>query len=179
MSKIITPEFRGSFVTLITPRAFNKDQAPKFSMVIPIDKKDKFWKKLDKAIEEAAMAKWGEIPKKMKTFIKDGSDEEDKYGWEDCFVITASNKTQPGILIKTDKGMEEVVDPEDIYSGAYYRASVRPYAYEFTLETGGKSKGVAISLDNVLKVGEGDKFTSKTSAQDDFKDYIDDEDWED
>jgi len=172
MSKIITPAFRGSFVNVLKPRAFSESQDPKFSMVIAIDKEDKFWQQLDKTIKEVATDKWGEVPKKLKTFIKDGDDEEEKYNLQGKRLFTASNKSAPGVLIKTENGLEEVVDPEDIYSGAFYRASIRPYAYEYQ-----NSKGVAISLDNVLKVKDGEKFTSRTTAQDDFKEYLS-EDWD-
>lgn len=175
MSKLITPVFRGSFVNVLKPRAYSPEQEPKFSMSIAIDKNDEFWKKLDSAIKSVAEDKWGEVPKKLKTFIKNGDDEEEKYGWQGMNVFTASNKSAPGVLVKNPENgaVEEVVDEEEIYSGAFYRVSIRPYAYEFQ-----NSKGVAISLDNVLKVKDGEKFTSKTSAMDDFKEYVNNDDWE-
>lgn len=174
-AKIITPIFRGSFVNVIKPKAFSKDQEPKYSIVISIEKENKFWKELDEKIKAVAVEKWGEVPKKLKTFIKDGDDEEEKYGWEGTNVFTASNKNPVGILMKTDQGMIEPTNgEEDIYSGAYYRASIRPYAYEYQ-----NTKGVAISLDNLLKVTDGEKFTAKTSAKEDFKEFIDEDEWDD
>lgn len=173
MSKLITPKFRGSFVTVMEPKAFSADQAAKYSVVIALPKENDFWKKLDDAIESAAVTKWGEKPAKMKTFIKDGDDEDEKYGWQGCWVITASNKSRPGVVVRQEDGsMVEPVSNDEIYSGAYYAAAIRPYAYEFN-----KSKGVAISLDNLCKISEGEKFTSRTSAEDDFKDVIN-SDWE-
>lgn len=167
MTKLITPEFRGSFCNLMTPRAFDADKPAKYSMTIPIAADDQFWKDLDKAIEAAAMKKWGEIPRKMKTFIKDGDDEDPKYGWGGCLVITASNTQQPGILLKTESGTAEPVAEDDVRSGHYFRAAIRPYAYEYN-----KTKGVAISLDNVLRTREGEGFTGKTDASDDFSEFI-------
>jgi len=172
MTKLVTPLFRGSFVQVMTPKAFSKDQDPKFSMVIPILKDDEFIAKLDEAVKQAAMDKWNEVPKKLKIVFKDGDKEEEKYEWAGCRVITASNKTKPGCVIKTEQGIVEAIDPEDIYSGAYFKASIRPYAYEYE-----KTKGVAISLDNVIKIRDGEKFTSKTSAKDDFADFVDG-DWD-
>lgn len=171
MKKLITPEIRGSFVNLLKPKAYSKDQAPKYSMVIAIDKNDKFIADLKKAMDEVAIEKWGEVPAKLKTFLKDGDQEEEKYGWNGKLVFTASNKSAPGVLVKTEQGLVEPVSEEDIYSGAYYRCSVRPYAYEYE-----KSKGVTISLDNVLKTKDGEKFTSKTSAAEDFADFVE-SDW--
>ena len=168
MTKIITPEFRGSFVTLMEPKAFSADQAPKYSMVIALPKEDEFFKKLKASIDEAAMTKWGEIPKKLKTFLKDGDEEDEKYDWQGLTVFTASNKSKPGVVVKSEDGkLEEPMTNEEIYSGAFYRASVRPYAYEYN-----KTKGVAISLDNVMKTKDGEKFTSRTSATEDFSEFL-------
>ena len=169
MSKLVTPEFKGSFVSVMEPKAFSADQDPKYSMVIGLPKSDEFWEKMTKAIEKACMDKWGEIPKKLKTFFKDGNDEDEKYGWEGLKLFTASNKTKPGVVIKEDGVLREPISNDEIYSGAVYRCSVRPYAYEYN-----KSKGVAISLDNVMKVRDGDKFTSRAKAEDDFSDFLDD-----
>ena len=70
MTKLITPEFRGSFVTVMQPKAFSPDQAAKYSIVVALPKDEKFFADLDAAIQAAAMEKWGEIPKKLKTFLK-------------------------------------------------------------------------------------------------------------
>ena len=171
--KLITPEHTASFCNVMEAKAFSKDQEAKFSTVIAIDKEDKFWKKLDKAIEEVAITKWGEVPKKLKIYKKNGDDEEEKYGWEGKFVITASNKSAPGALIKTDQGLVEPISKDDIYSGCKCRVSLRPFAWAYQ-----NTKGVSFSLDNFLKTGEGKKFTSRTTAAEDFADFAD-SDWED
>jgi len=172
-AKLITPEFRGSFVQVMKPKAFDATQEPKFSTVIAIPKDDPFVAKLNKMIEAVAIAKFGELPKKLKTFIKDGDQEEEKYGWQGHIVFTASNKSKPGVVVRQADGkLEEPMSEEEIYSGAYYRASIRPYAYEYN-----NSKGVAISLDNIMKTKDGEKFTSKTTAQEDFADFVE-SDWE-
>lgn len=172
-AKLITPEFRGSFVQVMEPKAFDQTQEPKYSMVIVIPKEDAFVAKLNKMIEAVAVEKWGELPKKLKTFIKDGDEEDEKYDWAGNIVFTASNKSKPGVVVRAEDGsLAEPMTKEEIYSGAFYRASIRPYAYEYN-----KAKGVAISLDNVMKVKDGEKFTSRTSAQEDFADFVEG-DWE-
>lgn len=172
MANVITPMFRGSFVTLNQPKKFDENTAAKYSMVIAIDKEDQFFKDLQAQMDAECMKKWGEVPKKLKTFLKDGDEEEEKYDWAGKTVFTASNKSQPGIVIKTEQGLVPPMSDDDIYSGAYYRASIRPYAYEYN-----KSKGVALSLDNVMKVKDGEKFTSRTKAEDDFADFAEG-DWD-
>lgn len=171
MSKLITPEFTGRFVNVLTPKAFDPTQDPKYSVVIALPKTDKFWKDLDEAINAAAEAKFGEVPKKLKTFIKDG--DEDEYIPDGHFAITASNKKPVGVLVKTDKGLVEPTSDSDIYAGAVYRASIRPYAYSYQ-----NSKGVAISLDNILKVAEGERIGGRTDAKEDFKDFLEDNSWD-
>ena len=169
MTKLVTPEFRGSFVTVMEPKAFSPEQPAKYSMVVGLPKEDPFWKKMDKAIEEVCTEKWGEVPKKLKTFFKDGDEEDEKYGWQGLKLFTASNKSKPGVVIREDGELREPMSNDEIYSGAYYRASVRPYAYEYN-----KTKGVAISLDNVMKVSDGEKFTSRSNPEDDFNDFLED-----
>lgn len=169
MSKLITPEFRGSFVQVMEPKAFKAGDTPKYSMSIPLPKDHPFHAKLQATIEEVCIAKWGEVPKKLAIkFRKDGDLEEEKYGWQGQTILAASNKTKPGIVVKGEDGkLEEPMTNEEIYSGAYYRASIRPYAYVYE-----KAKGVALSLDNLMKTKDGEKFTSKTSANDDFADFV-------
>lgn len=173
MTKLVTPEFRGSFVTVNEPKAFEQGGTPKYSMVIAMPKDGEFMKKLMASVEEVAIAKWGEMPKKLKTYFKDGDTEEEKYGWEGMTVFTASNKSKPGIVVKREDGtISEPISNDEIYSGAYFRASIRAYAFEYN-----KSKGVTISLDNVMKTMDGEKFTSRTTAKDDFADFVEG-DWE-
>jgi len=169
MTKLVTPEFRGSFVTLMQPRAYSEGVQPKYSITIALPKDDKFWEKVDGEIKAVCMEKWGEVPKKLKTFFKDGDEEDEKYGWKNCRVMTASSKQKPGVVIKDGDDLREPISEDEIYSGAFYRASIRPYAYEFQ-----NSKGVAIALDNVMKVKEGERFTSKTTANQDFSDFLND-----
>lgn len=172
-AKLITPEFRGSFVTLDKPKSFDGKQEPKYSMVIALPKDDAFVAQLHKMVEKVCIEKWGEVPKKLKLAIKDGDEEDEKYNWKGLTVFTASNKSKPGVVVRQEDGkIIEPISNEEIYSGAFYRASIRPYAYEYE-----KSKGVAISLDNVMKTKDGEKFTSRTTAKDDFADFVEG-DWE-
>lgn len=173
-TKLVTPEFRGSFVQVMEPKAFKQGDTPKYSMSIPLPKDDEFFKKLDEMVKQVCMEKWGEVPKKLaKKFLKDGDLEDEKYGWEGLNIISASNKSKPGIVVRDEEGkLVEPMTNEEIYSGAYYRASIRPYAYTYE-----KAKGVAISLDNLMKTKDGEKFTSRTTANEDFADFVNEDEW--
>lgn len=171
MTKLVTPEFRGSFVHILEPHAIKvregeKQPEPRYQITIPIAKTDPFWKKVEALVEETAKAKFGKVPPKLKSPIKDG-DEPDNDGNErpefsGKFTIQATSKNKPGIV---DAGLNPIMTADEIYSGAWYRASIRAYAWDHP--TGGK--GVSIALDNVMKVRDDEAFSGKSKAEDDFK----------
>ena len=165
MSKIITPEFRGSFVHLLEPHAIKgvEGAKPRYQITIPLPKKDAFWNELNALIEETAKGKWGKIPPKMKSPVKNG-DEEDRPEFAGCYSVQATSNNKPGIV---GTNLKPVMSADEIYSGAYYRASIRAYAWEHP--TGGK--GVSIALDNVMKVKDGEAFSGRTEASSDFADF--------
>lgn len=169
-TKLVTPEFRGSFVHILTPHApkaapGEKQSDPRYQITAPIKKNDPFMKKLEALIEETAKGKWGKIPPKMKSPIKDGDDDE-RPEFVGHYTIQASSKNKPDIV---DKSLQPIMDEKEIYSGAWYRASIRAYAWEHP--TGGK--GVSIALDNVMKIKDDVAFSGRSSADADFADFAD------
>ena len=162
MSKVITPEFRGSFVSLVEPRSIPgvDSSKPKYQITIPLPKDDPFWTTLKKLVESTAQEKWGKIPPKMKSPIKDG-DLMEREEFANCNTIQATSVNRPGAV---DANLSPIMDPEELYSGAYYRASIRCFALEHP--PGGK--GVSVALDNVMKIKDGEAFSGKSSASDDF-----------
>jgi len=167
--KITTPEFRGSFVHLVKPRSYG-DGEPKFSITLVLERDNPFWAKLEKRIEDVARKKFGSIPDRFESPIKSGKDMKlpEFKGMDFC---RAQSTEKPGVV-----GMsgETLIDRNDLYSGAWYRAVIKPYAWEF-----GKKRGVSIQLDNVLKVRDDDPLSGKASAADDFADYVDGDGGED
>ena len=80
-SKTVTPEFRGSFVNIARAKQVNNDGDPKFSIMVVLDPEeddehDEFLQDLEDDIDDAAMDKWGSIPKRLKSPIKEGDDLE-------------------------------------------------------------------------------------------------------
>jgi hypothetical protein len=136
---------------------------PRYQITIPLPKKDAFWTKLNQMVDETAKAKWGKIPPKMKSPVKDG-DEEERPELAGCYSIQATSNNKPGIV---DAQLQPIMDANEIYSGAYYRASVRAYAWDHP--TGGK--GVSIALDNIMKTKDGEAFSGRTDASEDFADF--------
>lgn len=171
--KLTTPEFRGSYVNLIEPRAVSDDPGAekKYSMLIVLSKTDPeakaFVKKLEAAIQTASAEKHGKpIPKeRLKHYpIKDG-DNDEKEDFHGHWLISASNKFKPGAI---DLNGQKLISTEDLYSGAWYRASISCWAWDNP--KGGK--GVSINLKNVLKVRDDDAFTGVAKAEDDFADFL-------
>ena len=169
MSKMITPPFVGSFVTLLEPsRPPGTDAALKYSITIVLPKDDKFWKEVDKAMQQCAKDKFGKIPKGLKTPVKDG--DESDFGHEGMYTLMASAKEdrKPEIV---GADLQPIMDAKEIYSGAIYRASITPYAWSH--QVGGK--GVSFGLSNVMKVADGEPLDGRTKASSDFADFADED----
>lgn len=164
--KFITPEFRGSFVAIDKPKRVKGDDVgePKFQVLASWDKSDTATHdKLQALVTAAAEDKWGKVPAKLKNPIKDG-DEEEYENLKGKFTLNLTNTKRPGVV---DDNVDPIMDMDEIYSGAWYRASVRAYAWEHP--TGGK--GVSFSLDNLMKIKDDERFDGATSAEDDFADF--------
>lgn len=166
MKKVITPPFVGSFVTLVTPsRPPGTDADLKYSITMVLPKDDPFWKDVDAMIQQAASDKWnGKVPKGLKSPIRDG--DESDYGLEGCYFMSlAAKEDRKPEVVGAD--LKPIMDAKELYSGAIYRASIRPYAWSH--QVGGK--GVSFGLDNVMKVADGEPLDGRTKATDDFADF--------
>ena len=166
-----TPVFRASFVSLAKPRPPKSGNGdPKYSVNVTLPKDDPFWKKLDRQIEACAVAKFGRVPKKLKRTRKDG-DVEEIAEWKGCYSIPATSVDRPGVVRRGPDGeLEEIIDKAELYSGAWYRAEVRCFAYDV------EGKGVSLGLQNIMKVRDDEPFSGRQKASDAFADYLDDDD---
>jgi hypothetical protein len=169
--KLITPVFRGSFVHLLKPhlmRGETDEDKARYQITIVLPSKDAFWKKVQAEIQAAGKEKFGKIPKKFKKPVKKG-DESEYEEFAGCYTLQASTKRKPDLC---DAGLQPIMDPDEIYSGAYFRASIRAYAWDHP--TGGK--GVSFALDNVMKIKDGDPLSGAGTAAGDFADFAEESD---
>lgn len=162
--KLKTPMFRASFANVFKPRVPFEGQEAVYSVEMLFDKKDKEFGNMNwlkKAIKEVADAKWGagKYPKNFKTPIKDG-DEKELEGYSGHWFLTTKSKQKPGVV---DKNLDEIVEPSEFYSGCFARATVVVKTYS----TAGNN-GVAVYLQNLQKVKDGEAFSGKRNAKDDF-----------
>jgi len=160
---VVTPEFRGSFVKLRKPESVEGGTA-KFSMTcpIPVEGNENFFEELEAAIEAAALKRWDSVPKKLKHPIRDYDEDEDENYPEfigTCRFVPKSEERPRVIDVHGDP-----VDMADVYSGAWYRVSIRAYAWQHPTS----GKGVSFNLDNVLKIRDDEPFGGRGRAEDDF-----------
>lgn len=185
--KMLSPKFRGSYVSVITPRRPKNGKGdPKYGCTIVLPKNDPkniTWLKALKAqMAEAWQAKFNKPMPDSKTIknwpirdgdtyisTKTGETVEELLG---CYFINAKNSRPPGlVLLKADGSKEELVSGEDralyadeFYSGANYYASVTVFAW-FNEESG---RGVSVSLSGLLKHSDGERFGGNSYTSGDF-----------
>lgn len=174
---MITGKVRFSYASVFQPKAAMDGGEPKFSVVLLIPKKDtKTVEEIKKEIEAAKMNgkdRWnGKIPTNVKSPLRDGDEERpDKEEFKGMYFISATSKQKPQVV---DRQLQPIIDPTEFYSGCYGRASINFYAYSVN-----GNKGIACGLGNLQKLDEGESFTGRKRAEDEFSPFVTDEDGDD
>ena len=181
MTSVILPEATAAYCFLTKPRKNkrNPDQEASFSVMLCFDKETvdegDLLKPLRRAILSLAKEKAGENAKKLLSKgrianpIRDGAEITDKEGNEieefaDCYVLTARRRADLGAPGLVDAQVRPITDPTEIYSGMLCIASVNPFWYEVE----GK-RGIGIGLNNIQKVGDGERKGGKPDPKSEFK----------
>ena len=173
-TKVVTGKVRFSYVNIFKSRSFNGGDE-KFSVCLFINKEDKATiKKINEAVEaaiqEGISSKWnGKKPANLKLPLRDGDiDREDDEACAGMMFLNANSTQKPGIV---DKDLVEILDPDEVYSGCYGRASISFYPFNVN-----GNRGVGVGLNNIQKLSEGERLGgSRASAEDDFSDDFEDE----
>ena len=169
--KIVTGKVSFSSPNVIEPQSVN-GSVPKYSVSLLIPKCDK--KTLDKinqaiqvANKEGVSKLGGKIPAHLKTPLRDGDlDRPDDEAYANSYFINANSKVKPGIV---DKDLQAIMDPTELYSGCYGRASIVFYAYNAN-----GNKGIAAGLQNLQKLEDGEPLGGISRPEDDFEAVDDD-----
>jgi hypothetical protein len=167
---------RLSYVFLTNPRKNDDGSDGKYGATLLIPKTDKaglakIRKAIDEAIEEGISSKWGgKQPKNLRLPLRDGdlerADEAPEY--EGMFFLNANSTQRPGIV---DKDLQEILDPEEVYSGCWGRASINFFPYDSN-----GNRGIGVGLNNIQKLRDGERLgASRAKAEDDFGDGFEDE----
>ena len=157
---LITPDFRAAFISVFRATSMkNADGStskPKYSIraVFPPTAD---LTKLKKEAEAVAREKWGDkIPKTLRSPFRLNEELENPIeGIGDDWTVmsfSANEDRRPGLV---DSKLQDIIDDTDVYSGAWYRAQVRAFAYD----TAG-NKGVSFGLQNVQKLRDDDPLGS-------------------
>ena len=178
--KVITgKDTRWSYANVWDPKSINGG-VPKFSVSLIIPKSDK---KTIEAIKKAIQAAYKEGEAKLKgnsrsvpplesikTPLRDGDTERpDDEAYANSFFLNANSTTQPGIV---DANVQPILTRSEVYSGGYGRASINFYAFNSN-----GNRGIACGLNYLLNIRDGEPLGSRTCAEDDFADFVEDDDF--
>ena len=159
-TKVVTPKFRVSFPHVFEPQV-NQDSGKKQYSIVMLFEQDADLSELKKIAKEAKVEKWADKPPaNFQTPFKDGN-TKDYSGYEDTIFINAKSISSPGIV---DESKQPILDREEFYAGCYARATITAYAWTYM----GKH-GVSFGLQNLQKMNDGEPFSGKTKAEDDFE----------
>lgn len=172
---LITPKFRVSFPEVWQKRAFQEGQTGRYSVTAlftpsEFSEADKLkWQALLAACNKVSLEIWKKPYNDVK---KDGSytvpfhkGEEKTYAGYGPGVIfcTLSAYTRRPTIVARD-GVTQLVEggPDEFYAGCYARASVNPFVPKKWKKT------MALGMNNLQKLGEGERLDAYSSAEDDF-----------
>lgn len=175
---------RLSFPRLFTPRAFRKDQEPRFEATFLLDPSDKLHAKIIEAIEstadEIASDMW---PKKIPNALEQcfGLAEDDKKkadydGYQGMFYISCSAKTNNPVRV-FDQGRNELVkdgnvEPRIPYAGCYVNGTISLWTQDNEF-----GKRINANLRLVQFASDGEPFSGiKPADPEDELDILDDVD---
>lgn len=176
-------DVRLSYPNLFTPRSTTGDdgnaKTPEYSANFILDKKkhSKIIKQIEEEVKAVAIAKWGKVPVKFKTPLRDGGtvvDERDEpkdgYG-PDVVSVSAKSRNRQMVVRRNPA---EPADEDEVYAGCYVNAVINLYTWEHP----SSGKGVGANLGPVQFVRNGERFggsvVTATDAFEDITDSIDD-----
>lgn len=185
----ITPECRGSYVSILESRPLPKSEVLAWGMQCIFKKTptiEKWVKELNSIYGQVLIDKFGkekagkiaQVLMAKKSFpVRDGDDPgatgalANADQLKGCYFLNSNNRfKQPHIIGPMGKAVDaEGLTVDDIYSGAYYRVMLSFWYYD----TAG-NKGISTSLEAVMKTKDGENLgagTSKTEAATAFSDY--------
>ena len=158
--KVKTPEFRGAFVRFFDPEI--NDKGKKTWGVTAIFPKGTDLAAMKAAAMDAAKKCWGDKAEtmlkhpKFKSPFKDGGTIVNKSGelyagfepGQTTIKMTTS-QAAPGVV---DAKVQAIIEPQEVKSGDYFRATVSAMAYDRS-----DGMGVSFKLNNVQKLRDGEK----------------------
>lgn len=156
VANLITPSFRAGYISVFKATAMKQANGEmgraKYS-VRALFPPSTDLSALKAAAGQTAKEKWGDnIPKSCRSpFRKNAELDNPVPGIGDDWIVvtfSANDDRRPGLV---DARNQDIINEDDVYSGAWYRAEVRPFAYD---QAG--NKGVSFGLQNLQKMKDDD-----------------------
>ncbi len=185
--KVVTPVFRVSFPSVFTPSSMTNEDGsagkPKYGVTAiwtptKFSAKDKArWKQLMSELNrislEAFKKNWKDLPANFKKGVRNGNEKDGMagYGAGTAFANLTSNLKPQIALLNGGLVGPEQGNQDMIYPGCYMRATVNAYSYD------NRGKGVALGLNNLQFIKDGERLDSRTDAADDFDGVEVDDEW--
>lgn len=176
-----TPKFRVSFAWVFKPQPPMEGSTgeAKYGVTMLFDEAARNtpqYEALKKLALRAAKEKFGDKLKPdgngwfigLRNPLRDGAEKSELDGYEGMVFASATSRMQPGIV---NQMLNRIISEDDFYSGCYARATVTAYGYD---KAG--NKGVAFGLQNLQKLADGERFSGRKAAEDDFdsvEDFVD------
>ena len=172
MTTRLTLEGTGSYLHLFQPKAVGNAGDPKYSMQLVFDPGYDY-NNINAAIQEAIQEKFGaNVPANLHLPVSDPMQNPKLasnafyHGGKYYINCNATQENPPELV---DKFGQKIIDPSQLYSGCRVVASVSFYGYD----TMG-NRGVAVGLNAVMKLADGDRLDNRPDAKTVFADYIQD-----
>lgn len=177
VGKIRTPIFRGSYSKIANPTTTENGKLKwEITAVFQIDgdnwKEDPKFGELINGAVLAATNKFGSTKGIYFPFRDNDSHTEDTLEknpiYKGCLVLPlVAYGTRPDCakLVNGKPVRLEDAQLEEMYSGAHFIATVKPFAYTT------KKKGVSFGLSSLLKVKDDDHLSAYNDAMKDFEDF--------
>lgn len=170
---VMTPKFRVSYPNVFKPRLNTMSKKEEFSLTA-LFPKDADLTVLKDAMKKAIVDKWGadekKWPKRLRSPFRDQGEREKELddgskALPDGYVkgakfLNLKCYKKPGVI---DQSKNDIISPADFYPGCWARATVAAFAYD----TAG-NQGVSFWLNNIQKVAEGEPFSGRPKAEDEF-----------
>jgi len=176
--KILLQNVRLSFPSLFRKslmKGETDESKAQYSATLILDKKDhaKDIKRIERMVLKCAEAKFGigKVPKKLKSALLDGDDEDAEELEGKFFIRAATKSVRPTVV---DRYKNQITEEDDIiYAGCFVHATISFWSWDHP--TGGK--GVSANLRAVMFAKDGEPFgASAADADEEFEDLPDYED---
>lgn len=168
-----TPLFRGSFVYLTRPKTVEKEDGSEkevYQIFIPLPKgkpsTKAFLQEFAAARDACTKEKFGAVidKSKLKDYPIKNGDEMDNEQFHGHWCINASSNFRPSVV---DKHGDLLEGEDEAYSGAWYKANLSIWGWEYK-----KRKGISVNIESAVLLKDDKKFGGGSNAAEDFADDL-------